>query len=605
MLRRLQTFLLLGVWVLAKPAAGQPPPEGSETESPSEDLQSGQDDTGPGAPDEPTADEPTADEPTADEPTADEPTADEPTADEPTADDSQSVQAGFGLTGRAEPGALTTEGPIGEPAAEGERSASAADTKSVEAFDGWETFLSGYFRAPMAIGLSPRPGPDDPDGPSHLQMSYGPNRTIDANYYSFAYTRLQEQDWAEIFIHAKKKHAEAVVGWMGYWFQAASFRNYDAGWVPGMAYLTLDTDFEAFGVKPNIALTTGAWWPKFGTFDKYDTYTLGRFRQVGEQLKLTVPVSDDLTATLVHGFGTGRDGSFNLLAPPPYQAQVGLDLIHYAHLHLAYEKYVELGLHYNRQWTRDPNLFRTTVPGKAFTDAREAYLTTLGAELVLSAPVAGSLWLSPSYIQVRNGWALAEAGTEVMHSLTADGIATNYLGWSGSLSDSTGSGSMLNVGFLYENTLSGVMGRPRGSVTPEVTLNVFGLFADISLDLPVGSVLSQDRMGQFKYGADLEVQTMDWLSFMLRWDEVNYNLNHPGYIFSAITPRVTFFSHIFSGESIHVQYSRYRYGDAMLLAGRWPWGTPLVAGSDIIQGGPYAGQKPDMDVVKVQANVSF
>jgi hypothetical protein len=93
---------------------------------------------------------------------------------------------------------------------------------------------------------------------------------------------------------------------------------------------------------------------------------------------------------------------------------------------------------------------------------------------------------------------------------------------------------------------------------------------------------------------------------MLRWDEVNYNMgDHPGYVFSAITPRVTFTTHFLSSESIYIQYSRYRYGDEMTLAGRWPWGTPLVPGSDIIQGGTYAGYKPDMDVVRLQASVSF
>jgi hypothetical protein len=192
-----------------------------------------------------------------------------------------------------------------------------------------------------------------------------------------------------------------------------------------------------------------------------------------------------------------------------------------------------------------------------------------------------------------------------MHSLSGDGLATNYLGWSGSLPDSTASGSLINLGFLYENTLSGVQGKARGSVKPEVTLNVFGLLADITLDLPPGSVITRDRMGQFKYGADLELQATDWLGLMVRWDEVNYNLGQGGYVFSAITPRLTFSSHFFSGESIYIQYSRYRYGDKMVLAGKWPWGTPLVAGSDIIQGGPYAGHKPDMDVVKLQASVAF
>ena len=59
-------------------------------------------------------------------------------------------------------------------------------------------------------------------------MPYGPNRIVDWNYYSFAYTRLQEQDWAELFIHEKKKHVDAVVGWMGDWYQSAGFRNPDA-----------------------------------------------------------------------------------------------------------------------------------------------------------------------------------------------------------------------------------------------------------------------------------------------------------------------------------------------------------------------------------------
>jgi len=92
---------------------------------------------------------------------------------------------------------------------------------------------------------------------------------------------------------------------------------------------------------------------------------------------------------------------------------------------------------------------------------------------------------------------------------------------------------------------------------------------------------------------------------MLRWDEINYNLDHAGYVFSSITPRLTFSSHFLSGESIYIQYSRYRYGDEMVLAGKWPWGTQMVAGSDIVQGGSYTGDKPDMDVVKIQATVAF
>ena len=54
-----------------------------------------------------------------------------------------------------------------------------------------------------------------------------------------------------------------------------------------------------------------------------------------------------------------------------------------------------------------------------------------------------------------------------MHSLGGAGIATNYLGFTGSLDvDSTGSGSMFNLGFLYENTLSERPGQGAGSACP-------------------------------------------------------------------------------------------------------------------------------------------
>ena len=561
MLRRLRALLVFSVCVAAIPAAAQEPqPEPEERESPPAD----------GAP--AAAEEPAGDDSSARKST-----------EKRTDEDPQSAQTG-----------TAPAAPAPAPAAK-----AAAESES------FRTFVSGYFRAPMAMGISPRPNPDDMDGPAHTQISYGPTRTVDANYYSFAYTRLQEQDWAELYIHAKKKHVEAVIGWMGYWFQSAGFRNYDAGWVPGMAYLTLDTDFELGGLRPNIAFTGGAFWPAFGYFEKYDTYTLGRFRHVGEQLKLTTPLNADLTLTLVQGFGTGRDGSFNILSPPPYQATVGLDLVHYEHVRVAYKDTVDVGLHFNHQWTRDPNLTQRGSPGQAYTDASEAKFTTFGGEANVRAPYAGHVWISPSYTRIRNGWALAQAGTELMHSLGGAGFATNYMAWDESATNSTGTGSTFNLGFLYENSLSTVLGKERGSVMPEVTLNVFGLFIDSNLDLPAGSVIPQDHIAQMKYGADVTLQALKWLGVMLRWDEVNYDLDDTGYVFSAITPRITFSSHFLSGESIYVQYSRYRYGDRMVIAGRWPWGQPLVAGSHIVQGGPYAGEKPDMDVIKLQASVTF
>jgi hypothetical protein len=527
---------------------------------------------------------------------AEEPT-DEPTSEEPPAAEPPTAQPPI----RRPPASVTPE----EPPAELKP---AAEVKPAAEPGSWQTEAHGYFRAPMALGISSRPGPDNPTGPSSTQVSYGPNRTVDANYYSFAYTRLQEQDWAEVFIHAKKKHVDAAVGWMGYWFQSVGFRNYDAAWAPGLAYVALDTDFKVADISPNIAFTMGAWWPSFGYFEKYDTYTLGRFRQLGEQLKLTLPLTRDLTVTVVHGFGTGRDGSFNTGAPVFYGAKTGVDLLTYANLKVSYAKVADVGLHINTEWTADPNLFGDLMPTpKSYAVAQAAHLSVVGAEANLRAPYAGHLWISPSFISIRNGWALNSAGTEVMHSLSGAGLAANYLGFLNSLTDSTGSGSMFNLGFLYENTLSNVLGQAPGGV-PELTLSVFGLLADASLDFPATTTLKQNSIRQFKYGADLTLQSLTWLAFMLRYDFVNYDLDHPGFVFDSITGRVIVSSHFLSSERIYIQYSRYKYGDKMVLAGAWPLtagGGPLVAGNDVIQAGPYANMTPDENVVKLQADIAF
>jgi hypothetical protein len=474
---------------------------------------------------------------------------------------------------------------------------------------GWRTEINGYFRAPISMGISSRQSPDDPTGPSKLQVSYGPNRVFDWNYYSFAYTRLQEQDWAELFVHEKKNHVDAALGWMGYWFQGAGFRNPDAAWIPGMAYLTLDTDFNVSGINPNIALTVGAWWPKFGYFEKYDTYTLGRFRQIGEQLKLTIPLNPDVTVALIQGFGTSRDGSYSFTLQnisPLYAGQTNLDLIAWANLQLIYQKYVDAGLHVNTEWMADPSLIPDTVMNpKSYTAASQSHLSVAGAEVNVTLPYFGHLWISPSFISVRNGWALG-TGTEVMHSLGGFGVAQNYLALTNSPTDSTGSGSMINLGFMYENTLSGFLGRPRGSMLPDVTVSLFGLYADASLDLPSTTTIQQNKLRQFKYGLDATLQLAEWIGLMLRGDLVNYDLDHGGYTFGALTGRVQVASHFMSSERIYLQYSRYIYGDNIALNKLWPWGQSLVAGSSVIQQAPaYSGKKPDENVVKLQAEIAF
>jgi hypothetical protein len=376
-----------------------------------------------------------------------------------------------------------------------------------------------------------------------------------------------------------------------------------------MAYLTLDTDFKlSETVKPNIALTMGAFWPKYGYFEKYDTYTLGRFRQMGEELKLTIPFESGLTLAVTEGFGTARDGSFNYSIGnnPLYAGQSNLDLLAWFNVQVLFQKYLDASVHVNTEWMADPSqLMQVVVQPKSYFNASQAHLSVAGAEVHVNLPLAGHLWLSPSFISVKQGWAL-NYGTEVMHALGANAFAQNYLALSNSPSDSTGSGSVLAFGFMCENTLSGVLGRPRGSMLPDVAVSVFGLYAGANLDLPSGTTLMQSKIRQFKYGADVTLQLAEWIGLMVRGDLVNYDLDHGGYTFAGVTGRLQVASHFLSSERIYLQYTRYIYGDNIKLNGTWPWGQSLVPGSSVIQEAPaYTGQKPDQNVIKLQSEVAF
>jgi hypothetical protein len=494
-----------------------------------------------------------------------------------------------------------------------------------DAAAGWKTEVHGYFRAPMTLGLSMRPNPDEvgridpntnqkiPDGPAHLQVSYGPNRIIDWSYYSFAYTGVQEQDWAELFIHQKMKNVDAVVGWLGYWYGAAGYRNPDASWLPGMAYLTFDTDFALGSTKSNAALTVGAFWPRFGYVEKYDTYTLGRFRMLGEQATLTLPLSEDLKVKIYQGFGTNRDGAYNydMQKNPLYSGKTGVDLTAYLHAQVTYKKLLDLGLHFNYTFTRDPRLTAdaSVADGKSYSEAAKARLLVAGAELGLQIPFAGRVWLSPSLINVRNGWALAGGGgLEIMHSQNGYGLAQNYLAWNNNAKASTGSGTMLNLGLLYVLALSDVL---PNSGLPEMKLSLFGLGTRAKLDLPeqpAGApvLINQNQITQIKYGADFSIAPKRWYSVMLRADQVVYNMDHAGYIFASLMGRFSLYANYLSGACIYLQYAHYIYGNKMVLGGTWPWNTNLVAGGTEIQAvGVYSRAKPDEDVVTLQAQVRF
>lgn len=447
---------------------------------------------------------------------------------------------------------------------------------------GWTTEWHGYVRAPAGFSIAKRRDPGVTDGDEHLQSTFlGGNHIIDNGYSSFAFTRLQETEWAEILLTAKREHIAATVALMGWWYQFVGKGNPNGAVSPGLGFLTLDTDFNLGSIKPHIALTMGAFLKVFGGTGIYDTYIFQRSHLMGEQVELTLPVSDGFKLTLTHGFGYGKAG---IGGTPSYDNDdgdntndpTGITLAHYLAAVMNIGGKIDVGAYYNSSWSNDPTFHENgaAIAG-SFEDMRDARMRVIGADVHLRIPKAGHLWLAYSHIGVTNGWAL-DQGIEVMHSAGGAGIVNNYLGAS-----DTGSGAMNNLAWQYENSIQGIKGVGTGNAFPDLTFEGFGMMASVKAeDVPDDE---EDSLMQIKGGGDIAFWPVSWMGLMFRYDAVNLDNDMK---FKVFTPRLIFASHFLSGEQLWFQVSKYMYSDE-------------IKDSSGFEDGP------DATVFKMQAVVGF
>jgi len=448
--------------------------------------------------------------------------------------------------------------PAPEPVATEAAPAEEADTTAEETdepfYKNWKTEWHGYVRAPAGFSISRRPDPGT-DGDDNIQSTYLGNHIIDNNYGSFAFTRLQETEWAEIRLTASHDHIAATVALMGWWYQFVGAGNPNGSVSPGLAFLTLDTDFNLGSIRPNIALTMGAFLKVFSGFGIYDTYMIQRSHLMGEQVELTLPISDGFKLTLTQGFGLSKNGLF---ATPAWNGDDGdntndttaAGLSHYLAAVMNIGGKVDLGVYYNSSWTNDPSHIEAGATTAAFEDVRDARMRVIGADVHLRMPRFGHLWAVFSHIGVTNGGFLSE-GIEVMHSSGGAGIAGNYLGMS-----TTGSGAMNNFAWQYENSVQNLLGNPTGTAFPDLTFETFGMMALVKGEDVPDDV--EDSLTQVKGGGDVAFWPTSWVALMLRYDAVNLDDDRK---FKVITPRLIFTSHFLSTEQLWFQISKYIYSD--------------------------------------------
>ena len=431
----------------------------------------------------------------------------------------------------------------------------------------------GYFRAPMRITKVPRAdgSTKDNEGDSNWRTPF----LVDDDYYKsgFAYSHIQETDFAELYFSVGNEKVTATVQFQGSLYSDAA-KN-DISRQPGLSqgWLTYRTDLDFIPFfKTRLRVKGGAFWERYGHLTKYDTYIFARTHQMGENVRLEFE-KDQLTFWLQHGLGTHLED---------ISANQGLTLLNYASIGASYARTIELGGYVFDNQARDK---------RALTQLTDASMGIVGVDVRADTHYAGRVYAATSYLSAKNATYMAPA-VEVMHSYGGRGITENYLG---TQSSENGTGSLWNLGFQYDLSLADITKgwTGRGSPLPwngDISASLFGVYTFVqSKQTSVDPLLNRDEKKAFKYGAEGGYRITEWMSASLRYDRVVLDVDDSANSFRIVSPRLAFFTSFITREMLYIQYSRYLYNERVRLR----------------TGQQNLETIPDDHVLKIQAQMSF
>jgi hypothetical protein len=392
--------------------------------------------------------------------------------------------------------------------------------------------LHGYARMPLAAQGTPR----EP-------------YLVDNDYYlsGFAYTRLYEPDWSELFFSAQSGNYKAEFGLF-----ASLYSDYASARLEnqlGVAQASVTA--KKFLNHDPLTVQLGVFWDRYGHIEPYDTYIFGRTHQGGLKVGYELPGNGHVQA----GIGVHQA-----------QLQQNLGMTPIAHVAGSYPVIpdLELGGYVLRTWTRDQ---------RQLSPIQDGTMWVAGADARYKLPnKRGSAYLAFAYYNMDHVLYLAPA-LEVMHSTGGRGITENYLGLDAS---DDGSGRMYTLATDVKT-----------AITDKIGVRAFGMTTWVRSPQrdEMDPLLNRDRRLYVKWGVEPSYKIIPQMAVSARYDRVILDVYDSENSFRVLSPRITF--PLAAWGELFFMYSHYWYGDKVTLrAGQVPLET-----------------MPDANVFKLQAQV--
>jgi hypothetical protein len=435
--------------------------------------------------------------------------------------------------------------------------------------EGFRLQLHGYFRAPLMLALSSR-GMGQKPGESayNLRVPW----LVDADYFrsGFAYTRLAESDWSELYFSVGNQYLTGEVALMGSLYSDWAQPLIDRQWGIAQAFLRFHWEHEG-RVRVGVQVKGGAFWDRFGWLPAYDTYMFGRTHQLGAQgrLELSGPA---WSAWLLYGLGAHLDA---------IDANEGLTLLNYVHAGMRYRHLLQVGFYYLDSLSHDERQLK---------ELSDADMNVVGIDARVTTQRLGQLYLAFSKVDATHATYLSPA-IEVMHAYGGRGLTENYLGTEKS---DNGTGALWNLALDYRFSLARLLSRwPQHAARlhgGDLRLGLFGVATIVSSkQVDPDPAVNRDGRVNFKWGAELGWAAVSFLTVSLRYDRVILDTKDDANSFRVISPKLSLHTHWLADGEIFLQYSHYAYGARVQLR---PGQVALET-------------QPDTDVFKIQAQLAF
>lgn len=370
------------------------------------------------------------------------------------------------------------------------------------------------------------------------------------------------------------------------------------------AYLTFKFP-TAFGNRGGISLMTGIFSERYGLsgpYQKssgyYSTYLFGRTHQAGEALTFDIDLSRKVELILENGIGaktetvpffpqteTDADGPPEADFFPGQQSQpYGSTFVHHTHAALLYDNWLRLSANYLSSWSPDDNTLQT---GAHVPPAR---LNVVGGDLHVDKELY-NVYVGYSHVDANNVYPLSDA-VNVLHSGTGRSLKLNYFGdknrFTG-ITPSNFSGTIDTVLWQAMLRVAPLLGDPLGS--RDMNVAVYGMYNKAKSPKqdpndPTSIDIDDDKL---KFGADVDVSLFKFMSIGTRFDRVMPQLSDTSDAYTAISPRMSFYTKWKSKEQAIVQY------------------THFFLGKNTVPGSPYTDEyfHPDPDMLVVMGRMSF